>query len=95
MNETEDGGERAGRQRGWDAARVRRLRRFLRDSQSGLAARLGTRQQTVSEWETASSRPGGMSRRLLHLLAEEHGFYGVEQHVGGDGAGDDADAGGR
>ncbi len=97
MNETGDGGERAGRLPGWDATRVRRLRRFLRDSQSGLAARLGTRQQTVSEWETARSRPGGMSRRLLHLLAEEHGFYGVEEGVDGDGdgGGDGADAAGR
>ncbi len=95
VSETEHGGGRASRQQGWDATRVRRLRRFLRDSQSGLAARLGTRQQTVSEWETASSRPGGMSRRLLHLLAEQHGFYGVEEHVDEDGAGDDADAGGR
>ncbi len=92
MSETDGGGERAGPPHGWDAARVRRLRRFLRDSQSGLAARLGTRQQTVSEWETARSRPGGMSRRLLHLLAEEHGFYGVEERVEEDGEGDDADA---
>ena len=86
-----NGGRRGRRQQGWDATRVRRLRRFLQESQSGLAARLGTRQQTVSEWETARSRPGGMSRRLLHLLAEEHGFYGVEEHVDGD----DADAGAR
>ena len=95
MNETADGGERARGQQGWDATRVRRLRRFLRESQSGLAARLGTRQQTVSEWETARSRPGGMSRRLLHLLAEERGFYGVEERVDGDAGGDDADTGDR
>ena len=68
--------ETAGR---WDGARVRRLRGHLRATQAQFAARLGTRQQTVSEWETGSSRPRGMSRRLLHLVAEEAGFYGLER----------------
>jgi DNA-binding transcriptional regulator YiaG len=59
----------------WDADRVRALRSHLGASQQELADRLGTRQQTVSEWETASSRPRRMSRRLLTLVAEEAGFY--------------------
>lgn len=59
----------------WDAGGVRSLRGHLRASQSELAARLGTRQQTVSEWETGVSRPRRMSRRLLRLVAEESGFY--------------------
>jgi len=59
----------------WNAARVRRLRQHLGESQAAFAERIGTRQQTVSEWETGSSTPRRMSRRLLHLLAEEHGFY--------------------
>ncbi len=59
----------------WDAAAVRRLRTHLAETQGGLARRLGTRQQTVSEWETGASRPRGMSQRLLHLVAEENGFY--------------------
>lgn len=79
-------GETAGR---WDGARVRRLRGHLKATQAQFAARLGTRQQTVSEWETGSSRPRGMSRRLLHLVAEEAGFYGVEPSV--HPPGDDAD----
>jgi DNA-binding transcriptional regulator YiaG len=74
----------------WDADRVRALRDHLRESQSRLAGRIGTRQQTVSEWETVSSRPRRMSRRLLHLVAEEAGFYTVEQRsrdAGGAGSG--------
>ncbi|MDA0366360.1 MAG: helix-turn-helix transcriptional regulator [Chloroflexi bacterium] len=59
----------------WDAGGVRSLRGHLRASQTELAARLGTRQQTVSEWETGVSRPRRMSRRLLRLVAEESGFY--------------------
>jgi transcriptional regulator with XRE-family HTH domain len=62
-------------ERGWDAARVRALRRWLGNSQAELADRLGTRQQTVSEWETGASQPRRMSRRLLHLVAEDAGFY--------------------
>jgi DNA-binding transcriptional regulator YiaG len=63
----------------WTAGRVRRLRGYLRASQAELAARLGARQQTVSEWETGTTRPRGMSRRLLHLVAEESGFYSTEE----------------
>ena len=62
----------------WDGVRVRRLRGHLKATQAQFAARLGTRQQTVSEWETGASQPRGMSRRLLHLVAEEAGFYAVE-----------------
>ena len=61
----------------WDADRVRALRDWLDDSQTDLAERLGTRQQTVSEWETGASRPRRMSRRLLQIVAEETGFYTV------------------
>ncbi|MEZ4502477.1 MAG: helix-turn-helix domain-containing protein [Dehalococcoidia bacterium] len=66
---------------GWDATRVRSLRAHLGETQAELAERLGTRQQTVSEWETGASRPRRMSGRLLHLVAEESGFY----EVGGGG----------
>jgi DNA-binding transcriptional regulator YiaG len=62
----------------WDAGRVRRLRGHLGATQSEFAERLGTRQQTVSEWETGASRPRAMARRLLHLVAEERGFYSTE-----------------
>jgi DNA-binding transcriptional regulator YiaG len=39
-----------------------------------MAAELGTRQQTVSEWETGLYRPRGVSVRLLTIIAERAGF---------------------
>lgn len=67
---------RSRRQRGpvWDAQRVRALRLHLGMSQQELAAELGTRQQTVSEWETGRYRPRGASARLLTIVAERAGF---------------------
>ncbi len=67
----------------WDAERVRALRSHLGASQQELAERLGTRQQTVSEWETAHSAPRRMSRRLLALVAEEAGFYDARTSADG------------
>lgn len=62
----------------WDAAGVRALRRHLGLSQEDLAEELGTRQQTVSEWETGRYRPRGASARLLSIVAERAGFtYGA------------------
>jgi DNA-binding transcriptional regulator YiaG len=58
----------------WDASAVRALRRHMRLSQGGLAARLGTRQQTVSEWETGRYRPRGASATLLTMIAERAEF---------------------
>lgn len=60
--------------RPWDARRVRALRRHLGLSQDALADELGTRQQTVSEWETGQYRPRGASARLLGIIAERAGF---------------------
>lgn len=61
--------------RDWDAEGVRRLREQLGVTQAELADRLGTRQQTVSEWETGSAAPRRMSQRLLRMVAEEAGVY--------------------
>ena len=69
------GEQRPARARSWDAAGVRRLRGYLGENQAGFADRIGTRQQTISEWETGASRPRRMSQRLLHLVAEESGYY--------------------
>jgi DNA-binding transcriptional regulator YiaG len=61
----------------WDASRVRRLRQTLRLTQQELAAQLGVRQQTVSEWETGLYQPRGASARLLDIVAERAGVpYG-------------------
>jgi transcriptional regulator with XRE-family HTH domain len=43
-------------------------------SQDALAGELGTRQQTVSEWETGRYQPRGASARLLSIIAERAGF---------------------
>jgi DNA-binding transcriptional regulator YiaG len=58
----------------WDAAAVRALRRHMSLSQDELAAALGTRQQTVSEWETGRYRPRGASATLLSMIAERAEF---------------------
>jgi len=58
----------------WDARRVRALRHHLGLTQNNLARELGTRQQTISEWETGQYRPRRMSSRLLGLIAERAGF---------------------
>jgi len=68
------GGSRDPRRRDWEAEGVRALRRHLGLSQQQMAAELGTRQQTVSEWETGLYRPRGASARLLTIIAEQAGF---------------------
>ena len=69
----------------WDAGQVRGLRRHLGLSQQGLAEELGTRQQTISEWETGLYQPRGVSARLLTLVAERAGFsYEVGQGSQGE-----------
>ena len=67
--------EKKGRRRpAWDADRVHALRRHLGLTQQGLADELGTRQQTISEWERGLYRPRGASARLLGLVAERADF---------------------
>jgi DNA-binding transcriptional regulator YiaG len=58
----------------WDAGGVRALRQHMGLSQDALAEELGTRQQTVSEWETGRYRPRGASARMLSVIAERAGF---------------------
>jgi DNA-binding transcriptional regulator YiaG len=77
-------GERETRRRGrrpvWTAARIRALRRHLGLSQQALADELGTRQQTISEWETGLYQPRGLSERFLTMIAERAGFaYGADE----------------
>lgn len=65
-----------GKKRGveWDGVSVRALRRHLGLSQQSMADELGTRQQTISEWERDVYRPRGASARLLTIIAERAGF---------------------
>ena len=50
------------------------LRKHLGATQQQLADELGTRQQTISEWETGLYSPRGTSRRLLSIVAEHSRF---------------------
>jgi DNA-binding XRE family transcriptional regulator len=58
----------------WDAGSVRALRKYLGLTQQEMAEELGTRQQTISEWETGMYRPRGGMNRLLTLVADGKGF---------------------
>ena len=58
----------------WDAERVALLRQRLGLSQAALAAEMGIRQQTVSEWETGRYAPRGASARLLSLLEDRAAY---------------------
>jgi DNA-binding transcriptional regulator YiaG len=58
----------------WNGQQVRSLRQHLGLTQEQLAAEMGTRQQTISEWETGQYQPRGTSVRLLALIAEREGF---------------------
>src|SRR3970282_1533425 len=62
------------RKRRWEGEGVRALRRHLGLSQRQMADELGTRQQTVSQWETGLYRPRGASARLLTMIAARAGF---------------------
>jgi DNA-binding transcriptional regulator YiaG len=55
------------------------LRKYLQFSQEDFAKELGTRQQTISEWELGLYNPRGMSKKLLTQIAEKADFtYNTE-----------------
>jgi DNA-binding transcriptional regulator YiaG len=58
----------------WDSKSIQALRRHLGLTQQELSDRLGTRQQTISEWETGMYQPRGASSTLLSLVAEKAKF---------------------
>ena len=58
----------------WDNESIRALRGHMRLTQQQMSEELGTRQQTVSEWETGMYRPRGGMNRLLTLVADRAGF---------------------
>jgi putative transcriptional regulator len=58
----------------WDSGSIHALRRHLGLTQQQMSDELGTRQQTISEWETGMYRPRGGMNRLLTLIAERAGF---------------------
>ena len=58
----------------WNKEKIQALRSHLQLTQQGLADRLGTRQQTISEWETGMYEPRGASAMLLSMIAKEASF---------------------
>jgi DNA-binding transcriptional regulator YiaG len=58
----------------WDGESIQALRRHLGLTQTELSDQLGTRQQTVSEWETGMYKPRGASAKLLSMIAEKARF---------------------
>ncbi len=58
----------------WDSKSIRALRDSMDMTQQQMSEELGTRQQTISEWETGMYRPQGGMNRLLTLVAERAGF---------------------
>ncbi|MFC1987241.1 helix-turn-helix domain-containing protein [Chloroflexota bacterium] len=58
----------------WDSDYILALRRHLGLTQRELAERMGTRQQTISEWEKGMYQPRGASSTLLSIIAERAQF---------------------
>jgi len=58
----------------WDSKNIKALRTHLGLTQQGLADTMGTRQQTISDWEKDRYRPRGVSITLLNIVAEQAGF---------------------
>jgi DNA-binding transcriptional regulator YiaG len=59
----------------WDADKILALRMHMGLTQREMSHRLGTRQQTISEWETGMYRPRGASATLLTMIAEKAEFH--------------------
>ncbi len=58
----------------WNKKKIRALRLHLKMTQTEMAGELGTRQQTISEWELGLYEPRGASATLLGMVAERTGF---------------------
>jgi DNA-binding transcriptional regulator YiaG len=66
--------QRKRKKRQWSKEEIKALRQHLNLPQVKLAEELGTRQQTISEWEKGMYRPRGASVTLLSIIAERSGF---------------------
>jgi DNA-binding transcriptional regulator YiaG len=68
------------KKRQWSKEEINGLRQHLNLTQVKLAEELGTRQQTISEWEKGMYRPRGASATLLSIIAERSSFtYRAEE----------------
>ena len=63
-----------GKSHSWDEGTIKALRKHLGLTQQEMADRLGTRQQTISEWELGLYRPRGASSTLLSIVADQSGY---------------------
>ena len=64
---------------------MRALRKHLGYTQAEMAEEIGTRQQTISEWETGQYAPRGISATMLSMIAERADFrYGKNEQPGKD-----------
>jgi DNA-binding transcriptional regulator YiaG len=64
----------------WNADTIKALRQHMGLTQQEMSEELGTRQQTISEWETGMYKPRGATTTLLNIIAERAGFvYHVEE----------------
>ena len=61
----------------WDGESIRALRKYLGLTQQQMSEELGTRQQTISEWETEMYCPRGGMNQLLTFVAERVGYWSV------------------
>ena len=68
------GDEIKGKRNQWDGEKIHALRIHLRLTQNEMAEQLGTRQQTISEWEKGMYCPRGASSTLLSIVAERAKF---------------------
>ena len=59
----------------WEQESIKALRQHMGLSQQAMADEMGTRQQTVSEWETGLYAPRGASSKLLTIIAERARFH--------------------
>jgi DNA-binding transcriptional regulator YiaG len=66
--------QRKRKKRQWSKDEIKALRQHLNLTQVKLAEELGTRQQTISEWENGMYSPRGASVMLLSIIAERSGF---------------------
>jgi len=58
----------------WDSESIAALRKHMGMTQQQMSDEMGTRQQTISEWETGVYCPRGGMNRLLTLVADRAGF---------------------
>ena len=73
--------QRRSKRRQWNKEEIWALRQHLNLTQAKLAERLGTRQQTISEWEKGMYQPRGTSATVLDIVAERSGFvYRAEEN---------------